>query len=59
MNDYELQRIKRQSYTKGLKDGQEIGCKADMTIKLDKVLRETKGVGEVLYGRIMKELKNE
>lgn len=59
MNDYELQRIKRQSYTKGLKDGQEIGCKVDMTIKLSQVLENTKGVGEVLYGRIMKELKNE
>lgn len=46
MNDYELSRIKRQSFVAGLKQGQQITCKTDFIKWLLEILKETKGVGE-------------
>lgn len=54
MNDYELQRIKRESYTKGLKDGQAISSKADISIRLVNVLTKTKGVGKTILERAIR-----
>lgn len=54
MNDYELQRIKRESYTKGLKDGQAISSKADISIRLVNVLSKTKGVGKTIIERAIR-----
>ncbi len=54
MNDYELQRIKRESYTKGLRDGQAISSKADTSIRLVNVLSKTKGVGKTILERAIR-----
>ena len=54
MNEYELQRIKRESYTKGLRDGQAISSKADISIRLVNVLTKTKGVGKTILERAIR-----
>ena len=54
MNEYELERIKRESYTRGLRDGQDIACKTDFKIRLVSVLNKTKGVGKTIIDRAIK-----
>lgn len=54
MNSYELQRIKRESYTKGLRDGQAISSKVDTSIRLVNVLSKPKGVGKTIIGRTIR-----
>lgn len=46
-------------YREGFQDGVEAGDNADFKIKLSKVLNKTKGIGTVMYNRIMESVKEE
>lgn len=44
-------------YQNGFKDGSEVGENTDFRIKLSEVLNKTKGIGPIMYDRIMEVAK--
>ncbi len=57
MDRQEMEEFLARVYKNGFKDGTDAGNMADFRIKLSQVLNRTKGVGTVLYDRIMQNAK--
>lgn len=57
MNRKELQTFLANVYKTGFREGTEVGEDTNFRIRLSKVLNNTKGVGTVLYDRIMEKAK--
>lgn len=53
-----MEELIRDTYHKGFQDGVAAGDNADFRIKLSEVLNKTKGIGIVLYDRIMENAKD-
>lgn len=53
----QMENFLKNIYSEGFRDGADAGDKADFRIRLSEVLNKTKGVGEILYDRIMENAK--
>lgn len=58
MDRTQMEEYIKSIYSKGFHDGVDSGNNADFRIKLSEVLQNTKGIGEKLYDRIMKNAKD-
>lgn len=59
MDRKEMESFLAKLYREGFQAGVEAGDNADFKIKLSKVLNKTKGIGTVMYNRIMESVKEE
>ena len=56
-NREQMENFLRIVYTEGFRDGVDAGDRTDFRIKLSQVLNNTKGIGPILYSRIMENAK--
>lgn len=57
MDRQEMEAFFVDTYHQGFEDGVKAGDNADFKIQLSKVLNATKGIGPVMYDRIMETVK--